>query len=73
MSKIKINEKYTGEYFPYQINIQKTIEKEFIDSINNMKKFDLKNGIEFVIHLIDYMPTIQKKLELNLNSFLQIR
>jgi len=65
-----VNEKKTG----YQINMVKSsIEKELINSINNMTKFekrkifldnlekiDLKNGIERVVHMINYSYNAKK-------------
>ena len=65
-----VNETKTG----YQINMLKTsIEKELVDVINNMKKFekrkifldnlekiDLKNGIERVVHMINYSYNAKK-------------
>lgn len=65
-----INETKTG----YQINMfNSSIEKELINCINNMKKFekrklflenlekfDLKNGIERVVHLINYEYNAKK-------------
>jgi spore coat polysaccharide biosynthesis predicted glycosyltransferase SpsG len=65
-----VNETKTG----YQINMVKSsIEKELINSINNMtkfekrklflknlEKFDLKNGIERVVHLINYAYNAKK-------------
>ena len=65
-----VNETKTG----YQMNIQKkSIEEELIDAINNMKKFekrkiflnnlekiDLKNGIERVVHMINYAYNAKK-------------
>ncbi len=65
-----VNEAKTG----YQINIKdKSMEKELINCINNMKKFekrrifldnlekiDLKNGIERVVHMINYAYNAKK-------------
>ena len=65
-----VNETKTG----YQINMVKSsIEKELINSINNitkfekrklfsknLEKFDLKNGIERVVHLINYAYNAKK-------------